>query len=100
HYTMSQNGYEVVSDYFTTYVGQVQLSDKDWEIMKTSPHISSPSFLHGMTLLPETLGYVEPDNRDAINEMIQNAEDYMFVRDGMVAGFYHPYLGVDRFKEL
>lgn len=100
HYTMSQNGYKVLSDYFSTYVGQLQLSDEDWEIMSTAPYVTMPTFLHGMKLLPETLGFIQPESPKAIETMIDNARNYQFVRDGMVAGFYHPYLGVDLFIEL
>ena len=100
HYTMSQNGYEVVADYFTTYVGQIQLSDNDWEIMSTIPYQSQPNLLHGMTLLPETIGYVRPEDRNAIEKMIQSAHNYLNVRDGMIAGFYHPYLGSERLIAL
>jgi len=99
HYTMSQHGYKVISQFFSTYVGQVQLSDKDWRIMHTAPYITSPQFLHGMMLLPETIGYVN-DEQGVIDEMMNEADPYLFVRDGMIAGFYHPYLGVERFKEL
>lgn len=100
HYTMSQNGYRVTSDFFSTYVGQIQTSDKDWRIMGTTPYITKPSFLNGMVLLPETIGYVEPNDRKAIEKIIKNAKDFSIVRDGMIAGFYHPYLGVERFIEL
>lgn len=100
HYTMSQSGYEILADHFSTYIGQLQLGDRDWQIMAPSPYLSYPTFLHGMKLLPETIGFVEPDNEKAIDGMMKAAEDQMIVRDGYVAGFYHPYLGVDRFKEL
>ncbi len=100
HYTMSQHGYQVASEYFTTYVGQTQLSDHDWEIMTASPYITHPTFLHGMKLLPETIGYVKPEDPQAIEKMVQSAEDYKFVRNGMVAGFFHPYLGVELFNEF
>lgn len=100
HYTMSQHGYEIASEYFTSYVGQLQLSDQDWEIMTTSPYMTKPTFLHGMQLLPETIGYVDPDDPEAIEKMINKAKDYQFVNGGMIAGFYHPYLGVDLFIEL
>lgn len=100
HYTMSQHGYKVASGFFSTYVGQVQLSDEDWEIMTTAPYITKPTFLHGMNLLPETIGYVEPDDPFAIEKMLDKASDYKFVSNGIISGFYHPYLGVDRFIEL
>ncbi len=100
HYTMSQHGYQVTSEYFSTYTGQLQISDQDCEIMTTVPYITKPTFLHGMTLLPETMGYVAPGNPRTIKEMLNRAQDYQFVRGGMVAGFYHPYLGVELFEEL
>lgn len=100
HYTMSQNGYKVVSKYFSTYVGQIQLSDKDWEIMDSPPYITESSFFNGLTLLPETMGYVDPDNPQAIQEMMERAEDYEVSDDGVLSAFYHPYLGVNQFNTL
>nr|WP_255437487.1 polysaccharide deacetylase family protein [Thalassobacillus sp. CUG 92003] len=100
HYTMSQNGYDVLSDYFSTYVGQLQLSDQHWGDMAAPPYLSSPTFLNGMKLLPETMGYVQPGENRAIERMMEKAQEHQLVRDGVVAGFYHPYLGVDRFIEL
>lgn len=100
HYTMSQHGYQVVAEHFSTYVGQLQLSDKNWEIMTTAPYITYPTFLDGMVLLPETLGYVRPEDPASIEKMVKKAYEYQLTRDGMVAGFYHPYLGVEPFVEL
>ena len=100
HYTMSQNGYKVVSEHFSTYVGQVQLSDADWEIMGSSPYITTPSFLHGMQLLPETMSYVLPEDPQSVEKMMASASDYQHTKDGILAAFYHPYLGVERFEEL
>ncbi|WP_052360600.1 DUF2334 domain-containing protein [Oceanobacillus manasiensis] len=100
HYTMSQNGYAVTSDYFSTYVGQVQLSDEDWETMSGVPYVTKPTFFKGMELLPETIGYVDPDDPNAIEKMIKRAKEHLLVRDGMVAGFYHPFLGTEKLMEL
>src|SRR5690625_3402171 len=100
HYTMSQHGYEIVSDYFSTYVGQLQLSDVDWEIMDSTPYITSPTFLHGMQLLPETMSYVRPTDPNSIEKMIARAHTYQLTDDGVLGAFYHPYLGVDRFIDL
>ncbi|MCM3669759.1 polysaccharide deacetylase family protein [Mesobacillus maritimus] len=100
HYTMSQSGYEILSKHFSGYVGQLQLGDRDWRVMAASPYLSAPSFLHGMYLYPETIGFVEPDDPNAIDKMMKAAEDMQIVRDGYISGFYHPYLGVERFEEL
>lgn len=93
HYAMSQNGYEVLAQYFSTYVGQVQLTDKDWRKMTETPYISSPTFLHGMTLLPETIRYVRYEDPLSIQEMKARLDDFTIVRDGVIGGFYHPFLG-------
>lgn len=100
HYTMSQNGYQIASEYFSTYVGQVQLSDENWEVMDSTPYVTSPSFLNGMELLPETIGYVVPDKPESVNDMMDSAERMSQSNDTIISGFYHPYLGVDGFKEL
>ena len=100
HYTMSQHGYQILSEHFSTYVGHIQLSDRDWEIMDTSPYITSPSFLNGMRLLPETMGYIRPNIEQAVQKMMDHAKRLESVRDGMFAAFYHPYLGSEGFKEL
>ena len=100
HYTMSQNGYEVVSEYFSMYVGQTQLSDDNWEVMDSTPYITSPTFLHGMELLPETIGYVNPEDPQSIAKMMDNAERMNKTKDSVIAGFYHPYLGVEGFEQL
>ncbi|QQK81435.1 DUF2334 domain-containing protein [Salicibibacter cibi] len=100
HYTMSQHGLEVTSEFFSTYVGQVQLSDETWEIMNTTPYASQPSFLNGMFLLPETIGYVQPENDDPVGDMVDKAELHQITSGGMIGGFYHPYLGVEGLIEV
>ena len=100
HYTMSQNGYAVTSEIFSTYVGQIQLSDEEWQIMNTAPYASKPSFLNGMLLLPETIGYVDPNLKEPVKEMMNASNLYQVADNGIIGGFYHPYLGVDGFKSL
>lgn len=100
HYTMSQNGYAVTSEFFSTYVGQAQLSDEEWEIMNTTPYASKPDFLNGMFLLPETIGFVQPELDDPVGNMMASAELYQVPDGGMIGGFYHPYLGEEGFIEL
>lgn len=100
HYTMSQHGYEILSEYFSTYVGQVQLSDTDWEIMNTVPYETTPTFFKGMKLLPETMGYVQPNDPNSVNMMMQRADKFSLTIDGMTSAFYHPYLGLERFIDV
>ncbi|GGM39820.1 hypothetical protein GCM10011351_27450 [Paraliobacillus quinghaiensis] len=100
HYALSQNGYKVVADYFSTYVGQVQLTDDDWQVMTESPYITYPTFLDGMMLLPETIRYVRYNDPVSFEEMIKSMQHAAVVRDGIISGFYHPFLGVDDLVKL
>ncbi|MFK3960750.1 DUF2334 domain-containing protein [Guptibacillus hwajinpoensis] len=100
HYAISSNGYQVVSEHFSTYLGQLQISDDSWEMMRSSPTITTPSFINGMTLLPETIGYVDQNENDPIRKITQSIQKQQIVRDGVISGFYHPYLGIENFKEM
>ncbi|MCU5114757.1 polysaccharide deacetylase family protein [Bacillus wiedmannii] len=100
HYTMSQKGYEILSKYFSTYVGQLQLSDTTWKSMHSPAYRSTPSFLHGMKLMPETVGFIEEDKPQAIAKMKANAVSVAKLSDGVIGAFYHPYLGVKPLKEV
>lgn len=100
HYTISQQGYEIVSQYFSYILGQVQLGDSDWKRMGTAPFITKPAFLHGMTLLPENVGYYDPSSLTPIEDINGKRKQMRFVRDGMLGMFYHPYLGVEHLKEM
>lgn len=100
HYTMSQEGYRTVSEYFSYLVGRVQLSDHDWRQMGAASYVSKPAFLHGMILLPETVGYYDPNSLTPLEDVKKKINEMQFVRDGMMGMFYHPYLGVENLKEM
>lgn len=100
HYTMSQKGYEILSRYFSTYVGQLQLSDTTWKSMHSPAYRSTPSFLHGMKLMPETVGFIEEDKPQAFAKMKERALSVAKLSDGVIGAFYHPYLGVKSLKEV
>ncbi|MFD6507621.1 DUF2334 domain-containing protein [Bacillus sp. NPDC060175] len=100
HYTMSQKGYEILSQYFSTYVGQIQLNDTTWKSMHSPAYISTPSFLHGMKLIPETVGFIEEDKPQAIAKMKERALSVEKLSDGIIGAFYHPYLGAKPLKEV
>lgn len=100
HYAMSQNGYKLLSEYFSTIIGQLQLTDKDWRIMTESPYITKPTYLHGMQLLPETIRYVRYEDPQSIQEMKSRIHDFTTVRDGVIGGFYHPFLGAQGLIEI
>lgn len=100
HYTMSQKGYQITSNYFSTYVGQIQISDEDWKLMNTTPFITSPSFLNEMKLLPETMGYYQLEDSLTVETMIRKAEMISKADEGIYSAFYHPYLGVEGFRKV
>ncbi|WP_042221186.1 DUF2334 domain-containing protein [Oceanobacillus manasiensis] len=100
HYAMSQQGYKTISEYFSTYVGQVQLTDNDWRMMTESPVMTNPSFLHGMTLLPETIRYVRYDEPESFKEIQNKIDEMLIVRDGVIGGFYHPFMGMEQLQKL
>ncbi|WP_028551681.1 polysaccharide deacetylase family protein [Paenibacillus sp. UNC451MF] len=98
HYVMSQTGYEIVSHYFNYVLGQTQVSNSDWEHMGESPYRSTPSFLHGMTLLPETIGYYDDVSSTPETDLDQKIAGMQFIDGGMMGMFYHPYLGLEKLK--
>ncbi|NEW04972.1 DUF2334 domain-containing protein [Paenibacillus sp. SYP-B3998] len=100
HYVMSQAGYEIVSHYFNYLLGQTQISDNDWEHMGVSPYQSAPTFLHGMTLLPETIGFYDNTSLTPESDLDQKISEMLFIQDGMLGMFYHPYLGLDKLETL
>lgn len=100
HYNMSQSGYQITSRYFSYLLGQVQFNQTDWHQMGAPPFISNPAFLHGMTLLPETVGYYDPNSPTPMQDIRENAQQVSFVRDGVIGMFFHPYLGAEPLKEM
>ncbi|RKD25897.1 hypothetical protein BEP19_02925 [Ammoniphilus oxalaticus] len=99
HYTMSQQGYEIVADYFTSIFGQIQLSDENWEQMSAPPYLSSAHLLRGMALYPETIGYVDGTVEGSMENQ-KRLNQVLIVRDSVIGGFYHPYLGVEPLPEF
>lgn len=100
HYTMSSNGYQVASAYFSEIFGQVQYSDNNWEVMKSPLFISRPKILSGMRLFPETIGYIDPNERFPLDNMKKSIEKVSKVPGSVIGGFYHPYLGMEYLPEV
>ncbi|CAM4374936.1 DUF2334 domain-containing protein [Paenibacillus tarimensis] len=100
HYAMSSTGYATVAKHFSTYVGQIQLSDLTWTSNYAPIYESYPSYLKGMRLLPETIGYVESGDQNGVDAMMEKAAIYENYTDSYIAGFYHPYLGFDLLQSL
>lgn len=100
HYTMSSSGYRVTSSYFSSIFGQLQLSDEDWEVMNTPLFLSNPAIASGMTLYPETIGFVDPSLADPLADMEVAIEQLKTVPGSMIGGFYHPYIGLEYLPEM
>lgn len=100
HYTMSRNGYAVTSTYFNALFGQLQASEKDWRRMMSPLLISKPDILGGMTLYPETIGFIDETLPNPLKEMEQKIEAVTTVPGATLGAFYHPYLGTDYLEEM
>ncbi|MEQ6378212.1 DUF2334 domain-containing protein [Bacillaceae bacterium S4-13-56] len=100
HYTMSQNGYKILSQYFSHFFGQVQLSDKDWEITYTSPLLTKPKMLNGMVLYPETIGFYDPGSVTSYMDIYEKLSLVTKTTNGFIGFFYHPYIGLDSLKPI
>jgi uncharacterized protein YdaL len=101
HYAISQQGYRVLSEHFSSYVGKLQMSDATWQTGYGPPDESRPTFLHGMTAYPESLGFVEQGAEEASLEQMQaELESRSQFNQAYLSAFYHPYLGLDGLKRV
>ncbi|WP_090852565.1 DUF2334 domain-containing protein [Paraliobacillus sp. PM-2] len=101
HYAISQQGYQVLTEYFSTIVGQIQLTDDDWRMMSASPYITALPTLNGMVLIPETAGYIIYDKPlQSIQDVREKIKHIQIVRDGFVGVFFHPFMGGDWLNTL
>lgn len=100
HYTMSEYGYQIASQYFSSMFGQVQLSNTTWKTSGASPFLTKPAMLHGMTLYPETIGFVDTSKQNPLGDMQENISQMIDFEGGVAGGFYHPYLGMKYLPEL
>src|SRR5690606_4847622 len=86
HYTMSSNGYKITSEYFSALFGQLQVSDQDWRVMISPLFISQPSILDGMTLYPETIGFVDLESSNPIEDIENAIQDVTSVPGAVIGG--------------
>jgi uncharacterized protein YdaL len=101
HYAISQLGYKIVAQHFSSYIGQLQMSDSTWKSGYAPPYASQPTFIHGMTVYPETLGFIEEDRQEASFQSIRaELESRTQFSQGYLAAFYHPYLGLAGLERL
>ncbi|MFV0465672.1 MAG: DUF2334 domain-containing protein [Lachnospiraceae bacterium] len=100
HYAISEEGYQILSEHFTSYTGRLQLSNTTWKTEYVPLYASDPSYLNGMTVYPETLGYIEQGNNASLSDMQMRAELLSNFSQVYYSAFYHPYLGLDGLKEV
>lgn len=98
HYAMSQEGFETLKQYFSTYVGQIQTSDEGFTTT-IIPYITHQTKLVN-TLLPESLGYVAEGDSQAFEKIAYQLDEISYVRDFTAGVFFHPYLELDQLKDL
>ena len=72
HYAVSQPGYVQLKKYFSTVVGHLQTSDKGFTTT-IYPYRLYNSPLYNQ-LLPENLGYVDPDNPLSAQQILEELD--------------------------
>lgn len=82
HYAGSSLAYDVFGRYFSH-------AFEDREPASWLPYPAGPDE-HGQTILPETLGYINPADGQTVAQQLERARLLRIVRDGWAAGFYHP----------
>lgn len=98
HYAMDSKGYKEIKKYFSTYSGQYQNSDKKFT-SSLFPYVLRETE-HFNKLIPENLGYFEPDNPLSLEKIKRNF-NIISLAKGYTAGvFYHSYLSLKNLKEI
>jgi uncharacterized protein YdaL len=98
HYGMSQEGYKVLRESFSTLVAGVQTSDKGFStttfpyLIGENPYMSS--------VIPENLSYINLQSKDPVYSLLQKAASITGVRDGAAGAFFHPYLDIKYLRQL
>lgn len=98
HYAVSQEGYVQLKKYFSTIVGHLQTSDKGFTTT-VYPYRLYNSPLYNQ-LLPENLGYVDPDDPLFLQHLLEELDKVMIVRDFTAGFFFHPYLDISLLKSV
>ena len=98
HYAVSQDAYPHLKAYFSTIIGHLQTSDEGFTTT-VYPFRLHNSPLYNQ-LLPENLGYVDPDNPLSTEQILEKFTWVSLVRD-FTAGFYfHPFCDIAHLKEI
>jgi hypothetical protein len=98
HYAASQLDYDAVRGYFTTAVERRQPIDR----LGSDQFFPYPIYrdMHQQIILPENLGYVQPEAGRNPTAILQDAENGLVVRDGWASFFYHSFLDPNLLKAV
>lgn len=98
HYGMDSTGYKEIKKYFSTYVGQFQSSDESFTTTTYPYWIKDTEDFN--KLLPENLGYVNPNNETWFDDFERNYDILTLVREPVGGFFYHPFIGLKDLKKI
>ncbi|KEO81316.1 polysaccharide deacetylase family protein [Tumebacillus flagellatus] len=99
HYAMTRHGYEITARYYSTVVGNLQITDTSF-VTTEPPYSILHSYQGGLTFYPENGGYVSGDEPTVIPEMLANLRKVEIVRRSQSGVFFHSYLPLDDLKRL
>lgn len=94
-HAMSEQGYQLVSNYYSAMFGRVQLTDETYRSMYTPPFVTTGSFLNGLTIYPETIGDVTDFTSNSYAHIEEKLDQALILRDSVIGATYQTYLGVD-----
>jgi len=92
HYAVSQEGYLYLKDYFSTLLGHLQTSDLGFNTT-TYPYRLYNAPLYNQ-LLPENLGYVDPNDVYYVQHILEKLDEVSVVRDYTAGFYFHSYLDI------
>lgn len=98
HYAMSQEGYRILKEYFSTYNGDLQTSDYKFNTVTIPYKIQNTKLFN--KLISGTIGYINPDDKMPIYRIMENYKKISYVRDALIGVYYHPFLDIKYLQEL
>lgn len=99
HYAMSREAYRATAKYFNIFSGQVQMSDESEDISMSLPYIARSSYLYGMTIIPENMGYYD-GKEFLVSNMLRVSAQVAQGKDAFAGFFYHGYLPPDKLPAI
>jgi uncharacterized protein YdaL len=98
HYAASQVDYRSIRSFFTTAVERRQPIDKIG-YDQFFPYMIYRD-MHEQIIIPENLGYVQPDAGRDPQAILRDADNGLVVRDGWASFFFHTFLDLDLLKQI